>query len=72
MDTKKIGERIRNLREKAGETKRFLARELGCGYSTVCSWEYGLKVPEDKMKIRIAEHFRVPINIFFDENYHEN
>lgn len=65
MDGKKIGEKLRSLRESKGQSKRFLARKLGCSYSAVCSWEYGDRIPSDEMKKKLAEHFGVSVDIFF-------
>lgn len=65
MDAKKIGERIRGLRENSGQTKRFIAKKLGCSYSAVCSWEYGERIPSDQMKKKIADHFGCSVSIFF-------
>lgn len=67
MDAKKIGEKIRDLRERSGYTKVVFAKRLGCSYSTVCSWEYGERIPSDPMKVKIADFFNVPINIFFED-----
>jgi transcriptional regulator with XRE-family HTH domain len=57
---------LRRLREERHWSKRFVAGKLGCGYSTVCSWEYGTKMPNDEMKVQIAELYEVPITIFFE------
>ena len=62
MDAKKIGNKIRELRERAGYSKRFLAKKLGCSYSCCCSWEYGLRIPSDHAKKKIANFFNVPWN----------
>lgn len=66
MDRKRVGDCLRKLREERKWTKAYVARKLGCGYSTVCSWEYGTKVPNDEMKVRIAELYGVPVTIFFE------
>lgn len=67
MDPKKIGDKLRKLRERAGLTKKFLARQFGCSYSTVCSWEYGERIPNDGMKKKIADYYGVSVNIFFED-----
>lgn len=66
MDREKVAERLRKLREERHWTKKYVSRMLGCGYSTVCSWEYGDKVPNDEMKVQISELYGVPVTIFFD------
>ena len=72
MDAKEIGRRIAELRKRFKMTKRFMAKALGVSYSTACSWEYGLRKPEDASKIRIAKLFGVSVNdIFFAEENHE-
>jgi len=67
MDAKKIGEKIRKLREDQGQTKAFLSRKFGVSYSTVCSWEYGERIPNDVCKKKIADHFGVPVTFFFED-----
>lgn len=72
MDTKTIGERLRKLRKDKGQSMVFVARKLGIGYSTLCSYEYGLRSPCDDVKIRIARYFGVPVEkIFFNEENSE-
>ena len=65
MDAQKFGAILHELRENAGQSKAFLARKIGCSYSAVCSWEYGQRVPSDRMKKKLAEHFKVSVDIFF-------
>ena len=68
MDKKKIGERMTELREKAGQSKRFVAKKTGCSYSSICSYEYGLRIPSDETKQKLADHFGVPVGyLFFEE-----
>lgn len=67
MDRKLIGERIRGLREEKGQSMAHVARQLKLPYSTYFSYEYGLRLPSDPVKIKLAEYFGVPIEtIFFD------
>ena len=71
MNAKKTAQRLREVREKHGETKRYLARELGCSYNAVCSWEYGIRIPSDDMKIRLANHYGTSVeSLFFTDRYH--
>ena len=68
MDAKKIGERIAALRKERGQSKRFLAEKTGCSYTSICAYEYGLRIPCDDAKVRIANHFGVTVeSIFFAE-----
>ena len=53
-------------------TKRFMADALEVSYNSVCSWEYGTRIPGDEMKIRIANLFGVSVeSIFYASEYHE-
>jgi len=72
MSKNEIGERLRALREEAGQTKRFLAKAVDCSYTSICAYEYGDRVPSDRMKIRLAEHFHKTVGeIFFPDENHE-
>lgn len=62
----KIGERLRNLREDRGQSKRFVAKTVGVSYRTICAYEYGERVPVDSIKVKLAEHFGTSVeSIFF-------
>ena len=65
MKAKEIGMRLAELREAKGQTKRFVAREMGVSYSSYCQWEYGIKVPGDDAKIKIARYFGVTVGSLF-------
>lgn len=72
MNTMETGDRIRELREAAGQSKRFLAKAIGVSYTSICSYEYGIRTPCDGVKIRIAKHFGKTVGeIFFPDDYHE-
>ena len=72
MDAKEIGLRLKEIREEKGQTKRFVARSIGCSYSNICHYEYGLRVPGDEMKIRLANHFGVSVQkLFFANDNHK-
>lgn len=72
MDGKQIGKRICDLRKSFKMTKRFMADALEVSYNSVCSWEYGTRIPGDEMKIRIANLFGVSVeSIFYASEYHE-
>ena len=73
MNAKEIGGRIRDLREEAGQSKRFLSRAIGVSYTSVCSYEYGERVPSDDVKIKLARHFKKTVGeIFFPDDNHES
>lgn len=64
----KIGERLRDLREDRGQSKRFVAKSVGLSYRTICAYEYGERVPNDTAKVKLAEHFGTSVeSIFFAE-----
>ena len=66
LDAVQIGSRIRNLREGRQETMLDLSKAIGM-------YESGQRVPRDEIKIRIAEHFTVPVeSIFFPREQHES
>lgn len=66
VDSTKIGSRIKELRTMRGETAEDLARSIGISCSAVAMYEIGQRIPRDEIKIRIAEHFNVPVeSIFF-------
>ena len=61
-----IGERLRDLREDRGQSKRFVAKAIGVSYRTICAYEYGERIPIDSIKVKLAEHFGVSVeSIFF-------
>ena len=68
MDAKKIGERLKELRESLGQSKRYVAKAIGISYSGYCQYEYGLKIPGDETKIKISSYFGVPVGrLFYSE-----
>lgn len=72
MDKTGIGNRLRSLREELGQSKKFVARATGCSYTSICSYEYGLRMPSDDVKIRLAQHFGKPVGeIFYADANHE-
>lgn len=65
MNKTEIGNRLRELREKRGQSKRFVARQLGISYSALCSYEYGERNPSDEVKVKLSEFYDVPIGQLF-------
>lgn len=49
-----FGERLRDLREKRGETVRSLAEQMGMSFAYLSEMERGVKVPSLTTIIRIA------------------
>ena len=68
MDAKKIGQRLMELRESMGQTKKFVAKSVGISYRAICAYEYGERIPEDAIKMKLASHFNQTVDsIFFAE-----
>ena len=63
--------RLCDLRKSFKMTKRFMAEALGISYRSVCSYEYGQRIPSDETKMKIANLFGVSVeSIFFADSNH--
>lgn len=72
MDAKEIGKRLCDLRKSFKMTKRFMAKALGISYRSVCSYEYGERIPCDETKVKIANLFGASVeSIFFADGNHK-
>lgn len=65
MNKKRIGERLRELRLKAGFTSMEVAKKCGVSDSTVRMWELGQRTPSDPAKIKIANLYGETIEAIF-------
>lgn len=66
MDSKKIGKRLKELRGK--KTLATVAVDLGVTPMAVSLWERGERIPNDEMKVRIAQYYgRSVAFIFFKD-----
>lgn len=66
IDSKKIGERLREIRTKRGETTETVAKVVGTSTSAIIMYETGKRIPRDEIKIKLAEHYSMPVEqIFF-------
>lgn len=73
VDAIEIGNKIKGLREERKETMADLAKAVDTSESAIGMYECGKRVPRDEIKIRIAEHFLVPIEeIFFPKKQHDS
>lgn len=63
MDAKVIGERLRKLRGEKSVAE--MAKALDLSPSTWSMYENGERIPRDNIKLRIARHFRRPIQVIF-------
>ena len=71
MDPVQIGKKLKGLREQKGESAEELSKALNISASAVAMYETGKRIPRDEIKIRIAEHFVVPVeSIFFPNKQH--
>lgn len=62
LDTKALGERIRELRKKRGLTQNQFAEELNVCFQAVSNWERGVAPPELENLLRIAAYFNVLVD----------
>lgn len=61
----RIGKKLVELRGE--RTRTGVARKLGIGYSSLCNYENGARIPPDEIKVRIAEYYGKTVQeIFFD------
>lgn len=68
-DAKTIGERLVKLRGK--RTKRVVCEETGLGYSAICMYENGFRIPNDQAKATLAAYYGVSIeSLFYTNEYH--
>ena len=66
FDAVKIGNTLKDLRKRSKETAEAVARAIDISQSALGMYENGKRIPRDEIKIRIAEHYCVPVeSIFF-------
>lgn len=66
IDSVRIGSRLRAIRTERGESVEEMAKSIGVSNSAIGMYEGGQRVPRDEIKIKIAEHFDMPVEkIFF-------
>ncbi len=58
-----IGKRLIELR--GVRTRTGVAKELGIGYSSLCNYENGERIPPDDVKVKIAEYYGVTVQELF-------
>ena len=66
-----LGEKIYNLRTKAGISQEALGDELGVTRQAVSNWEVGKSTPDVNNIKMIANYFNVPLSDLIDENIDE-
>lgn len=63
MKEKTVGERLRTLR--GSRSQQEVADAIGISQSAYANYEAGLRVPRDKIKIRIAEYYKRSVATLF-------
>lgn len=64
-----MAKRIRDLRVSRGESQQELAAAVLVTDAAISAYENGDRVPRDEVKVRISEHFGVPVqDIFLRKN----
>lgn len=61
MATRKLGDKLREYREKNGLTLGDVAKRLGCSYQAVQKWEAGTARPRTDKLRRLAWLYGVPV-----------
>lgn len=71
MDAKQIGKRLRELR--GNRTIQKVSDETGLGWSTICMYELGRRIPEDDNKVIIARYYGTTVQaLFYDDDIAES
>ena len=67
LDREKIGVRLRELR--GGRTIQQVSDETGLGWSTVCMYELGRRIPDDDNKKLLAAYYHKTVQeLFYDDD----
>lgn len=62
-----MGKKLRELR--GSRTIKEISDATGLAWSTICSYELGQRVPEDKNKVKLAKYYNVTIQeLFFEDD----
>lgn len=70
IDTKAIGDRLRQLR--GDRTQAVVAEAVGVTDMAISQYEAGARIPSDEMKIRLADLYGVGIEqLFFIRKFKE-
>lgn len=67
-----MGNKIKNLREKAGMSQTELAEKLGLSKSVISAYEKGVRNPSYKVLPLLAETFNVSQLYFFEKGEWQN
>ena len=66
MDKKKIAEKLKKLR--GNKTQKEVADALGVSAMAISQYEQAERIPNDTIKIKIADYYQTSVgSIFFEE-----
>lgn len=65
LASKKVGERLRELRKKKKETIVAVATVIGVAPSTLTAYELGSRTPRDGIKEKIANYYGKSVGAIF-------
>lgn len=72
MNRERIGQVLTGLRKSRNETLSEVAEAVGASQSAISMYESGDRIPRDEIKLRLAQHYDVPVeSIFFANEQHE-
>ena len=63
LNKAEIGKKLVELR--GDKSREQVAVDLGISYSALVSYEMGVRIPRDEVKIRIASYYNTPIEDMF-------
>lgn len=66
MDRKKIGEKLRDLRNRKKMSIAEVSKAVGVKESAISNYETGYRVPRDETKLKLANLYGVSPIIFFE------
>ena len=62
MDTKKLGERIKEIRKESGLSQQAFGKTLAVSQDTVSLWENGKSLPTAEFLIAMAQTFGISVD----------
>lgn len=65
MNSKKIAEKLLQLRKKKHVTREMAANDLGISVSALTMYELGKRIPRDETKIAIAQYYGTSVELIF-------
>ena len=65
LDSKKISEKLGNLRLKKNVSQSQVAESLGITKAAVSKYESGQRIPSDEVKIKLSNYYGVSVQDLF-------